>query len=237
MNRNLLFVTAMLASFSSQATYIDYRHEWLSDEKKQEDRIKMGHQMDNGLYYSIEGKWESKHGDFLQNLTSKGNEFEIGYKMKPFDDQNFTLQPSFALDSGEGDSAYKFSLKGSYKWTDKFNTGLRLRYAVRDYEQEVSAPKDSTHYWQSNLYLGYKVGDFAFTYDFEYKFDTDYPALKGEEYDYLHNLNVSWTGNKTWVPYIEVGYVNYNDGSYFVNGASQKNAWQMRYRVGIAYNF
>lgn len=150
---------------------------------------------------------------------------------------NFTLQPSFALDSGEGDSAYKFSLKGSYKWTDKFNTGLRLRYAVRDYEQEVSAPKDSTHYWQSNLYLGYKVGDFAFTYDFEYKFDTDYPALKGEEYDYLHNLNVSWTGNKTWVPYIEVGYVNYNDGSYFVNGASQKNAWQMRYRVGIAYNF
>lgn len=41
----------LAASFSSHATYIDYRHEWLGDQHKQEDRIKMGHSLNNGIYF------------------------------------------------------------------------------------------------------------------------------------------------------------------------------------------
>lgn len=114
--------------------------------------------------FSIEGKWESKQGGFLDNLSSKGNEFEIGYKYKGFD--NFVLTPSFALDSGERNSAYKFSLKGVHNWTDAFYSGLRMRYGVRDYEREYDPDLDSQHYWQSNIYLGYKSHDFAINYDF-----------------------------------------------------------------------
>lgn len=233
MNRNILLVTAMLTSFSSQAAYIDYRHEYLGEEEKREDRIIIGHQMENGLYASLEGKFESGTGGFLQNLSSKGNEFVVGYKMKPA--ENFTLAPSFTLDAGEKDTAYKFSLKGTYNLTEKFSLGARARYAIRQYD-ETSANEDR-HYLQANIYVGYKFGDFAATYDYENKFKTDYPAYKGRDYDVVHNLNISWTGNKTWVPYIELGYVSYDDGSYQVDGVNYKSAWQMRYRVGITYNF
>lgn len=90
--------TIFSSKLSSHATYIDYRHEWLGDQHKQEDRIKMGHSLNNGIYFSVEGKWESKQGGFWDNLSSKGNEFELGYKYKLLD--NLSITPSFALDSG-----------------------------------------------------------------------------------------------------------------------------------------
>ncbi|WP_233596219.1 oligogalacturonate-specific porin KdgM family protein [Citrobacter braakii] len=33
----------------------------------------------------------------------------------------------------------------------------------------------------------------------------DYPALRGKEKDCVHNMTVAWRGNKTWVPYVELG--------------------------------
>lgn len=235
MKKQYLCGLFLAASFSSHATYIDYRHEWLGDEHKQEDRIKMGHSLNNGIYFSIEGKWESKQGGFWDNLSSKGNEFELGYKYKLLD--NLSITPSFALDSGERDTAYKFSVKSVYNWTDAFSSGLRLRYAVRDYEREYDPDRPSQHYWQANFYLGYRIYDVSFDYDFEYKFDTDYPALRGKEKDYVHNMTIAWRGNKTWVPYVELGYVSYDDGSYVKDGETYRDAWEMRYRVGITYNF
>ena len=34
----------------------------------------------------------------------------------------------------------------------------------------------------------------------------DYPALRGKEKDCVHNMTVAWRGNKTWVPYVELGW-------------------------------
>ena len=230
-----LGISTLLFCTAANATYIDYRHEWLGDEHRHEDRVKIGHSMQNGTYFSLEGKWRSRDGGFGENLSSKGNEVEVGYKYKATKD--FVLTPSFALDSGDKDTAYKFSVKAAYNLTDVFNIGTRLRYGVRHYDNSNKPKKDNQHYWQSNFYLGYKLQDFSLSYDFEYKFDTDYPAYKGKEKDYAHNLNVSWVGNKTWVPYVELGYVSYDDGSYVKNGQTYRDAWQWRYRVGIAYNF
>ncbi|WP_162473640.1 oligogalacturonate-specific porin KdgM family protein [Serratia microhaemolytica] len=234
----LLSLCSVLVSGTLQATTIDYRHEYLADTEQHADRVRISHRFANQLGFALEAKWGSKSssGDsrLFENNYAKGHEFELSYSYK-FDDR-LTLTPALVMESASEAATYKSQVKAIYLLTERLYTGARYRYGIQNY---TSAARDNRHYHQGNVYLGYKFGWANLEYDFEYK-DTDYPSLRGKQRTYLHNLVMQIPVNKEWVPYAELGYLPYrNDakGGYTNGSTKYDNDFQLRYRVGVKYNF
>lgn len=232
------FILPIVASSSLHAMTLDYRHEYLDDTEQHADRVRVSHRLDNQVGFALEGKWGSKsaagESNLFENNHSKGHEFEINYSQKIND--RFTLAPAAIIDSGNDSTTYKFQVKGTYFLTDSFYAAARYRYGIQNY---TSSERDDLHFHQGNFNLGYVFNWGRVEYDFEYK-DTDYASLRGNSDSYLHNIVVQVPISKAWVPYAELGYVPYRneDKGGYVDGASKyQNDFQLRYRLGIKYNF
>lgn len=234
----LFTLISLLCAGSLGATTLDYRHEYLDDTEQHADRARVSHRFDNQLGFAVEAKWGSKASSGESNLFesnyAKGHEFELNYQYKV--GQKLTLSPAFVLDSSSSSTTYKAQLKGTYQLTDKLYGAVRYRYGLQNY---TSVSTGDRHFNQGNFQLGYQFGWGKVEYDFEYK-DTNYPSLRGKDNTYLHNLVVQVPVNKEWVPYVELGYVPYrNDakGGYESGSVKYDNDFQVRYRMGIKYNF
>lgn len=226
-----VLLSPLFFSVYATATTLDYRHEYLNDDEQHADRLRVSHRFDNKISFALEAKWSSNksggESHMYDNLVSKGAEFELGY-LYPVNNQ-FSLSPAVIIDSNSDSTTYKFQVKGEYKFTPELSVSARYRYGVKDYER--SKNKDSQHFHQGNFAIAYKFEHFNLSYDFEIK-KTDYPAWKGKERDYAHNVVVQVPVNKEWVPFAELGYVPYKSTS-----STYKEDWQWRYRVGVKYNF
>ncbi|MEX5863739.1 oligogalacturonate-specific porin KdgM family protein [Providencia hangzhouensis] len=133
-----LGISTLLFCTAANATYIDYRHEWLGDEHRHEDRVKIGHSMQNGTYLALKENGEVEMVVLVKTYHQKEMRLKLVINIKP---QKIFLTPSFALDSGDKDTAYKFSVKAAYNLTDDFNIGTRLRYGVRHYDNSNKPKK------------------------------------------------------------------------------------------------
>lgn len=239
LNNPILFsLISLLGVGSLNAATLDYRHEYLDDTEQHADRVRISHRFDNKIGFALEGKWGSKsttgESNLFENNHSKGHELEVNYSQKIND--KFTLAPAAIVDSGHDSTTYKFQIKGVYFLSDSLYTAARYRYGIQNY---TSSGRDDRHFHQGNFNLGYVFNWGSLEYDFEYQ-DTDYASLRGNENNYLHNLVVQVPINKTWVPYAELGYVPYRNeekGGYIDGANKYNNDFQLRYRLGIKYNF
>lgn len=233
-NPILFSLISLLGVGSLNAATLDYRHEYLDDTEQHADRVRVSHRFGNQVGFALEGKWGSKASSGTSNLFennySKGHEFEINYQYKVM--PKFTLAPAFVIDSSSDSTTYKPQIKGTYQFTDTLYGSARYRYGLQHY---TNAEKDNRHFHQGNFQVGYRFNWGNVEYDFEYK-DTDYASLRGKDNTYLHNLVVQVLTNKEWVPYVEMGYIPYRNNDKGGYGAYD-NDFQIRYRIGVKYNF
>lgn len=228
----LLALTATTANAAS----INIRHEFVDAkgeaESQHKDRLVISDRFDNGIGLSAEIKWENPkdEGFGLDKLSNAGHEMKISYNYKVTD--SFTLQPAYALDSSDSGATHKFDLKGTQQLTDNWDIGLRYRYG--DANKVSSA---DSHYSQFNLTSGYKMGDFAFGADLEYKLmQSANPGYDGDNnYLAVANFTAAYSGLESgWVPFIELGMVSVDADGDTTNGADD---YRMRYRAGVKYSF
>lgn len=228
----LSVVALTLASAGAQALTLDYRHEYKADSETQANRLKLSHATEDGLFFSVEGKMAE--GSDIQadgfkdgngNWSGSGSEWEVGKKFQVTD--KLALAPAINLDVGDSYIGYRVQVKSFYTITDNWFTTLRWRGGIQKDEKPTAADKN---YNQLNWELGYKGEGFTITGDYEYKF-TNYEDYKGDHSNWLYNVVVAVPINKQWVPYTEIGYVPR------YNSEHDNDEMEMRYRLGIKYNF
>ena len=225
-------IALTLASASVHAVTLDYRHEYKADSKAQANRLKLSHTNESGMFFGVEGKMAEgtttqadgfKEGN--GNWSGSGSEWEIGQNFKVTD--KLTLAPAVNLDIGDTFVGYRAQLKGIYSLTDNWFTTLRWRGGIQKDENPSAADKN---YNQFNWEVGYKNEHFSITGDYEYKF-TNYNDYQGDHDTWLYNVVIAVPASKQWVPYGEIGYVprSHSDRT--------QDEMEMRYRMGIKYNF
>ncbi|MFV0574474.1 MAG: oligogalacturonate-specific porin KdgM family protein [Vibrio sp.] len=241
-------------STTASAMSINLRHEYMDSDGDQgsrnRDRMTLAHTFANGIGISGEIKWQQEPNsdgdeDFgFGHLKSAGHETVVSYNYKVTD--KFTLQPAYGLDDNDSATTHKLNLKGTYKFTDKWNVALRYRYG---YKNNADYGAANSHYHQINLTSGYVVGQFGLGIDFEWKIDQEASSgYKGDEsYLNLVNFTADYRGFESgWIPFIELGYVSQNTEKYLdAAGKSHEDGrtkegldtYNMRYRFGVKYNF
>lgn len=215
---------------SSYATTLDYRHEYTQLSHQHADRIEFSNTFENHVTVDAETKWISKNTDndvgMYDNLVAKGSVFTLGYKwdMNP---QN-TLAPSVAVDSVSDSTDYQFNLKDTYKITKEFYVAGRYRYGSIRFDRNKDT--DNRHYHRGDFYIGYSFPYAKVEYNFTYKW-LSYANLFGDKKYYEHNIVVQVPVTKSWTPFMELGYMPYKDNTTYPED------WELRYRLGVKYNF
>lgn len=220
----ILFSALAAISATSTAATLDYRHEYTDESRVHKDRLRFSHRFANQIGVAVEAKSKNNKDEAYHNGMSGGSEVELNYQHKVND--AFTLSPAITLDLNDKGTKYMFALRGGYKITDSFSASVRYRYEVQDMsDSEKSGPNQHAH--RGDLNLDYKWGDYKLGYNFVYK-DTDFIAYNNKKYDYENNLKLEYSLSKAWVPYVELGEVKVS---------SKEDDRQLRYRLGVKYNF
>ncbi|QRG80732.1 oligogalacturonate-specific porin KdgM family protein [Citrobacter sp. R56] len=225
-------LSIIILSFSAGAVTLDYRHEYKADSKTNADRLKLSHTTKDGYFASVEGKQAEstkvtsdgfKEGN--GGYSGNGSEWEFGRNFKITD--KLTLAPALNLDNGDTFVGYRAQIKAIYKITDSWVTTFRWRPGI---QVDEKSSVDNKNYNQFNWEFGYVSDKFTVTGDYEYRF-TNYEDYKGDHNYWLYNVVATLPLNKNWTPYTEIGVVpRYNTNH-------EKDEMEMRYRLGIKYNF
>ncbi|ADO47775.1 Oligogalacturonate-specific porin [[Enterobacter] lignolyticus] len=221
-----------LFSFSVGAVSLDYRHEYKSDSKTNADRLKISHTSESGYFASVEGKLAegttTQSDGFKESnghYSGSGSEWEFGRNYKITDD--LTLAPAVNLDIGDTYVGYRAQIKAIYKISDTWMTTFRWRPGIEVSEQSGT---DNKNYNQFNWEFGYTGEQISVIGDLEYR-TTNYEDYNGHNYYWLYNIVASYKIDKNWTPYTEIGYVPR------YNADHESDAMEMRYRLGVKYNF
>lgn len=228
----LSLVSFLFAPFALQAVTLDYRHEYKADSKSNADRLKLSHTTEEGYFFSVEGKMaestKSMSDGFKEgggHYSGNGSEWEMARNFRVTD--QLTLAPGINLDVGDTFVGYRAQIKAIYKLSDDWVTTLRWRPGIQ-VDENPSVP--NKNYNQFNWEFGYTGNKFTIMGDFEYRV-TNYDDYKGEHNYWLYNIVASVPLNKQWTPYSELGLVpRYNTDH-------DKDDMEMRYRLGLRYNF
>lgn len=234
MKRNYIapiLMTLSTIACSVSATTLDYRHEYTQHSHENADRVQFSNTFANHVSVSAETKWASKNTDsndvgMYDNLVAKGSIFEVGYKWD-WNSQN-TFAPSVALDSTSELTDYQFNLKNTYKITKEFYVAGRYRYGSVQYDRNKNT--DNRHYHRGDFYIGYNFPYAKIEYNLTYKW-LSYNNLFGDKKYYEHNVVVQVPIDKSWTPFMELGYMPYKDNTKYPED------WEIRYRLGVKYNF
>lgn len=221
-----------LASTGVNALTLDYRHEFKADSEVQSNRLKLAHTTEEGFFFEVEGtmaEGQDANADGFNsgngNWSGNGSEWEMGKAFQVTD--KIVLSPAVNLDVGDSAIGYRVQLKSIYTITENWFTTLRWRGGI---EKNESSDVNDKNYNQINWEVGYKNNVFSITGDYEYRF-TNYEDYKGDHNYSLYNVTVAVPINMQWVPYTEIGYVpRYNSDH-------TQDEMEMRYRLGIKYNF
>lgn len=226
-----------LTAVSAHATSLNLRHEFVDDkgnaQSQHKDRLLVSHTFDNKIGFSAEVKWANPKGEGFDfgELHDAGHEVFVNYTYNVTD--TFSLHPAYGMDSNPDGVTHKLDLKGSQKLSDVWDIALRYRYG--DANKKKNSGSDS-HFHQLNLTSGYRVDQFKFGIDVEYKFEQSVSAgYKGDE-NYLNLISLSSEYNgleSGWVPFVEFAMVSADTNST----DEGKDDFVPRYRVGVKYNF
>jgi len=230
-----LLSTAAAGSALADSASINYRHQFLDDDRMHSDRVKLSYRMDNGLGFEGELKYRTA-GDrkdvAFDNTVSSGHELTTSYQYKY--SAMSTWQPAIQLDSNENGTTYKFGLKYTRKLSDQFYVAARYRFDAlklnrdRIDEDVPDRGSDNRNTQRYEGWLGYTpAGKLSYEYQYIY-FDTDYIRYDNKKSDYEQNLAVKYKLDKYWAPFIEIGDIKVS---------ATDDDRQLRFRIGVQYNF
>ncbi|MDW6001798.1 oligogalacturonate-specific porin KdgM family protein [Vibrio mangrovi] len=225
-----------LTAGAAHATSLNIRHEFIPEEGERsashKDRLLMSHLFDNGIGISEEVKWGYENDSVnLGEMKSAGHETKIGYNYKINDE--FKIQPAYAMDSSSSSITHKFDLKGVYKISDSWNASLRYRYGMK----VPSNDSPNSHYSQVNLVTAYQLNsDYKVGIDIEGKFEQSASSGYDGNKNYLNLVNLfgEYQGFESgWRPFIELGMTSQET----LKSTPGKDQYVTRYRIGLKYNF
>ncbi|MDW6093817.1 oligogalacturonate-specific porin KdgM family protein [Vibrio rhizosphaerae] len=235
---NKLIISALLLGLTASAahaTSLNVRHEFIPEEgekaARHRDRLAISHVFENGIGISEEVKWGyEKDTVNFGEMKSAGHETKIGYNYTI--NQDFKIQPAYALDSSSSAIVHKFDLKGVYKISDSWNASLRYRYGMK----VPSNDSPNSHYSQINFVTAYKFDQYQVGVDFEGKFEQSVSSGYNGDNNYLNLVNffAEYQGwDSGWRPFVEFGLTSQET----TKSTAGKDQYVPRYRVGLKYNF
>ncbi|EOC0446185.1 Oligogalacturonate-specific porin protein KdgM [Klebsiella variicola] len=231
------FTIASLLSANALAVSIDYRHEVKDTaENSQKDRLLISHRFSNGFGLSSEVKWKTGDSDAESNKVYHENVSD-GYEVVP--SYLYRLNKLFALEGGINlavDSSYtnyRPYVKSYVYFTDDLNWSLRLRPFYKRYSGNINTEKDTQEKGVTvTSVVSYRLpGNWGMEYELEYhKTNSEYysPVADNKDYQWTHDIKVSYAIDKNWKPYVAVANVP---------GSKYTDERQTRYRVGVTYSF
>lgn len=234
MNIKLLSLAiASLISTSTVAVTIDYRHE-MQDQSgnTHKDRLAISHRFANGFGLSLEGKWKgAQDKDKAFNETvSNGTEVVASYVYKM--DKTFSIEPGFSLDSSSTANNYRPYLRGKANIVDDLSVSLRYRPYYKRTSANINTKKDtSENGYNLTSVISYKISkDYQVDYEIDYKQANKAGVIlaNNENYDWSHDVKLTYKWDKNWSPYMALGNVS---------GSKNTDERQTRYRVGVKYSF
>lgn len=233
MFRTFLLISIPLVSMAAQAVTFDYRHE-LTDAggNSHKDRLLMSHRFANGFGLSLEGKWKgAQNKDKMYHETvSNGTEVVASYvyKFNP----TFQLEPGFSLDSSSSSNNYRPYLRGKVNITKDIGASLRYRPYYKRLSTNIGGSKDTSETgYNLTTVLSWKfLKDYSLDYEFDYKKANSAGVIlsDNEDYEWTHDVKLTWNIDKNWAPYTAIGNVP---------GSKTTDERQTRYRVGVKYSF
>lgn len=235
----LSVITLIMASGAVHAMTLDYRTEYKAGSETMAQRLKLSHTLDNGIFFGVEGKMaEGSDVDSQTGLktgnsqwSGSGSEWELGKNFKI--NNKLTIAPAVNLDVQDAAIGYRGQVKFIYSINENWLTTFRWRAGIQKAEKPDVQDKN---YNQFNWEFGYKSSDVSVVGDLEYR-GTNYADYKGDHDYWLYNVVIAVPVTKNWVPYGEIGYIpRYNDQTTF-SPAHSNDEMEMRYRIGIKYNF
>lgn len=216
----------MLISSSANAVTIDVRHEFTDDSKAQKDRLLISHRFANGFGLSIEGKTKSGGDDpdkAFNDVVDNGDEYVVSYQFNAA--QAIVIQPGMALETSSSKAIYKPYLRAQYNFNNGMYVAARYRY---EYSRDNAEDKDDEHVNRGDLWVGYKINQWGFEGNYVYKKSDEYIKYADDKDDYEMDLKVSYSIDKNWRPYAQIGNVSVR---------SDSDERQTRFRLGLQYNF
>jgi len=233
MLRTLILLTIPFATVAAHAVTFDYRHEMTdAGGNTHKDRLLMSHRFANGFGLSLEGKWKgAQNKDKAYNETvSNGTEVVASYVYKF--NSAFQLEPGFSLDSSSSSNNYRPYLRGKLNLTDDVSASLRYRPYYKRLSTNIGTSKDTSETgYNLTTVLAWKfLKDYSLEYEFDYKKANSAGVIlsDNEDYEWTHDVKLSWNLDKNWAPYTAVGNVP---------GSKSTDERQTRYRVGVKYSF
>lgn len=226
MKKILPLIATIISSVSAHAVTIDLRHEYTDDSKVNKDRILISHRFANGFGLSVEGKIKSGGDDpdkVFNDLVDNGDEYVISYQFSAL--PQLFIQPGFGLETSSSKAIYKPYLRGQYNFSNGFYIAARYRY---EYTRDTTHGRDDEHINRGDIWLGYKMQDWAFEANYLYKKSERYNIYDYGKDDYELDLKITYNIDKNWHPYTQLGNVS-------VRGNSGDR--QTRYRIGLQYTF
>lgn len=225
-NTTLFLLTPLLvlAPLTSNAVYVDVRHEYLDDSKANYDRAYISHRFASGFGFAIEAISKSGGNDTnkaFNDLETQGNEYTANYQ---FNLGSFAVQPGVVLETGSGYSVYKPYLRTTYTIDDSWWLSGRYRF---EYIRRSSDERSDDTINRVDLWAGYKINNFEFITEGVYKVADKYDLYNNKKSNYEYNFRTSYTVD-SWTPFVEIGNVAVR---------SDSNDRQSRFRIGIGYTF
>lgn len=251
-------MTVSATSVSAATWTLDYRHRYEDLSEHHYDRICVIGAFDNGIGFYVDSSFKSgsstngfnedpdQWGDFTTNAT----EMSIYYTYK-FDGTGFSIQPGLITESTSDTTGWKPYVRLQYNTDFGLWFATRLRYDYWRYDESVSYKNNKKGYGQDatkvvtnnadvkngrvDLYVGYKYGNWDFSYNFTYmkalndKANGDERHMHdGNDWNYEHEFTVGYKyGN--WRPYLQIANLNY--------GGGESDLRQTRFALGVAYTF
>lgn len=226
MKKLTVLMLLALASASASAVTIDVRHEFTDDSKAQKDRLLISHRFANGFGLSLEGKTKSGGDDpdkAFNDVVDNGDEYVVSYQFNAA--PAIVIQPGMALETSSSKAIYKPYLRAQYNFDNGLYVAARYRY---EYVRDNSEGKEDEHINRGDLWLGYKINQWGFEGNYVYKKSDEYNKYADGKDDYELDLKVSYSIDKNWRPYAQIGNVSVR---------SDADDRQTRFRVGLQYNF
>ncbi len=230
-----LLSTAAAGSAWADSASINYRHQYLDDDRMHSDRVKLSYRMENGWGFEGELKYRTA-GDrkdvAFDNTVSSGHELTTSYQYKP--NAVSTWQPAIQLDSNENGTTYKFGMRYTHRLSDQFYVAARYRFDAlklnrdRIDEEVPDRGSDNRNTQRYEGWLGYTPAG-RLSYEYQYiHFKTDYIRYDNKKSDYEQNLVVKYKWDKSWAPFFEIGDIKVS---------ATEDDRQLRWRIGVQYNF
>ncbi|WP_333496845.1 oligogalacturonate-specific porin KdgM family protein [Kluyvera sp. CHPC 1.251] len=226
----LCFLAPVMSWANDYKTTVEYRHEYLDGKKSHGDRYKVYLDTGQHIGFEFDARYGNEDEEAFNRMYLNGSELNAFYYTNLNKNTVFLAGNSF--DFTDDGVVYIPFVRLNYNFDNGFRINGRYKWKIWDYAMNG----DNNQPYHSRIqefdsWVGYKWGD----WDFEYEFDifkemasNGQPLYDNKDWDYAHNVKVTYSINKNWRPFVEVGNVKQNNYS---------DDRQTRFRVGIKYTW